>query len=71
MPEFKATVSLNFVITAEDDDVANFSLEYVSGIVQGYLARPEFVELRPAFTSEWEIDWSCGQQGIMPPEASE
>ena len=71
MPEYKATVNLNFVITAETDDVANFSLEYVSGIVQGYLARPEFVELRPGFTSEWEIDWSYAQQGIMPPEASE
>ena len=35
MPEFKATVSLNFVITAEDDDVANFKL----GVCQRHCAR--------------------------------
>ena len=70
MPEYKATMNLTFVITAEDDDDANFKLENVSGIVQGYLARTEFFELRPGISSALEFDWSCGQQRIMPPIAA-
>ena len=47
MPEFTATISLTFGITAKDTEATNFKLEYVSRLVEGYLAGPEFAELRP------------------------
>ena len=57
MPEFVGTISLTFGITAKDDEEANIRLEYVSGLVEGYLARPEFrVELKPEFVSELEVE---------------
>ena len=56
MPEFTATISLTLGITAKDDEEANLKLEYVSGLVEGYLTRSEFVELRPGYTSELEIE---------------
>ena len=37
MPEFTATISLPFGITAKDDEAANFKLECVSSPVEGYL----------------------------------
>lgn len=57
MPEFTATITLTFGINAKDDEDANIKLEFVSGLVQGYLARPEFaIELRPEYTSDLEIE---------------
>ena len=38
MPESTATNSLPFGITAKDDEAANFNLECVSSLLEGYLA---------------------------------
>ena len=57
MPEFVGTISFVLQIVAKDEDEANVKLEYVSGLVAGYLPRTEFnVELRPEYTSELEIE---------------
>ena len=56
MPEFTATISLTFGITAKDDEEPNLKLKYVSGLVLGYLARPAFAEVRPEYINDLDIE---------------
>ena len=57
MPEFVGTISFVLQIVAKDEDEANGKLQYVSGLVAGYLSRTEFnVELRPQYISELKIE---------------
>ena len=57
MPDFVGTISFGLEIVAKDEDEANVKLQYVSGLVAGYLTRTEFnIELRPEYTSELKIE---------------
>ena len=53
---YTASIVLTFGLYENDDEAAHARLEFLSGIVQGFVTRPEFLELRPAYARELEIE---------------
>ena len=63
MPEFTATISLTFGITAKDDEAANVKLECVSSPVEWYLVGQKL----PIRDRNKSATWTSGRPSSRDP----
>ena len=56
MPRYTGSITLTMGINAPGDQNAQKRLKYLSNLIEGFLARPDFADIFPDFATTPEVE---------------